>query len=176
MKRIAIDMDDVLADASKRIVEIYNEIIGTTHQISDFETFDWHELIVFDEYSSKVRQRLFEPGFFASLEVMEGSIEIVKKLQEKYEVFIVSAAMEFPNSLIEKSNWLDKHFPFIHWKNRVLCGDKSIISADIIIDDHTKNLDNFKGELPLLFDAPHNRKVTKYQRVKNWNDVAAVLL
>lgn len=176
MKRIAIDMDDVLADATQRIIELYNKNLGTNFNKTDFDTFDWHELIVPEEYLSKVRNILFEPGFFASLAVIPDSVEVVKKLQKKYEVFIVSAAMEFPNSLLEKSQWLDKHFPFIHWKNRVMCGDKSIIAADIIIDDHTKNLENFKGELPLLYDAPHNRKITDYQRVTNWKEIETLLL
>ena len=86
---------------------------------------------------------------------MEGAVEAVKKLQQTYDVYVVSAAMEFPNSLIEKRNWLKKHFPFIDWRNIILCGSKHIINTDYMIDDHPKNLDPFKGET-LLFEAFHN--------------------
>ncbi len=90
-------------------------------------------------------------------------------------MFVVSAATEFPNSLKEKHDWLEQYFPGIHWKNLVLCGDKSIVSGDIMIDDHEKNLITFNGR-PLLFDAMHNQALQGYERVRNWEEVAALLL
>jgi 5'(3')-deoxyribonucleotidase len=95
-------------------------------------------------------------------------------LQENYDIFIVSAAMEFPNSLIEKHDWLQEHFPFISWKNIVFCGDKRVIDTDYLIDDHLKNLDFCKG-MPILFTASHNINVTKHKRVDNWQEVLALL-
>ncbi|HMQ89055.1 MAG TPA: 5'(3')-deoxyribonucleotidase, partial [Flavilitoribacter sp.] len=66
--------------------------------------------------------------------------------------------------------WLADHFPFIHWKNIVFCGDKSIIKADYMIDDHVKNLLNFDGK-GLLFTASHNAEETRFTRVNNWREV-----
>jgi 5'(3')-deoxyribonucleotidase len=43
-------------------------------------------------------------------------------LNNKYELYIVSAGMEFPNSLREKYDWLAEAFPFISWEQIVLCG------------------------------------------------------
>ena len=51
-----------------------------------------------------------EKGFFRDLEVIEGSVEALKKLQEQHEVYIVSAAMEFRNSLEDKLDWLARTF------------------------------------------------------------------
>jgi 5'-nucleotidase len=83
--------------------------------------------------------------------------------------------MEFRNSLAEKYDWLDQYFPHIHWKNRVFCGDKSILRADIMIDDMPYNLVSFQGK-GLLFDAPHNRDNTIFQRVLSWEDSVKELL
>jgi len=83
--------------------------------------------------------------------------------------------MEFPNSLKEKHIWLEKNFPYILWKNMILCGDKSILKGDILIDDHLKNLSVFDGQT-ILFDAIHNRKTEGHQRVKSWKEVADILL
>jgi 5'-nucleotidase len=173
-QRIAIDMDDVMTATGKKILEVYNDKIGTNFTKNDFLNKNFYE--VFDQSNySIIRDAIFQVGFFRELEVMPDAVEVVKALHDKYDVFVVSAAMEFPNSLIEKHDWLAEHFPFIHWKNMVLCGDKSIISADIMIDDHEKNLRTFKGKT-LMFDAIHNQKVTEFQRVMSWKEVAEILL
>ncbi|MEG7769311.1 5'-3'-deoxyribonucleotidase, partial [Listeria monocytogenes] len=77
---------------------------------------------------------------------MESSQYVLRRLNSLYEVFIVSAATEFPQSLTEKQAWLNEHFPFITWQQMVFCGSKTIINADIMIDDHFKNLDHFNGK------------------------------
>ncbi|MGR3812384.1 5' nucleotidase, NT5C type [Jiulongibacter sp. NS-SX5] len=174
-QRLIIDMDDVMADTGGAIIDLYNKHFKTSYQKSDLLEQDiWNEELKAN-YVDELRSKLHEPGFFRNLSVMTGAKEVIKELHEKYDLFVVSAAMEFPNSLKEKSEWLDEHFPYIHWKNRVLCGDKSIIKGDIMIDDHDKNLSVFKGQC-LLFHAMHNHKLEWYQRVKSWKDVAVELL
>jgi len=103
------------------------------------------------------------------LPLIEDSKEIIEALNNKYEVFIVSAAMEFKYSLYEKFEWLDEHFPFIPWKRRVFCGDKSIVNGDVLIDDHDFNLSVFAGR-PIVFTAPHNVHYTEYERMDKWKD------
>ncbi|UBM58471.1 5'-3'-deoxyribonucleotidase [Marinilongibacter aquaticus] len=171
--RIAIDMDDVMADTSEAIVQIYNEAFGTLHSKNDFLTdLRWAD---HHENYQKVRHQLFEPGFFRNIPVMEGAQEVVKALHDRYELFVVSAAMEFPNSLKDKYDWLEEHFPYIHWKNIVFCGDKSIVRAHVIIDDHEKNLIDFEGRA-MMFNAMHNLEIEGYERVMNWQEVGERLL
>ena len=120
------------------------------------------------------REFVFEPGFFRGVAVMEGAKEAVQELMKYFDVYIVSAAMEFPQSLAEKYEWLKEHFPFIHWKNIIFCGDKSIINTDYMIDDHVKNLDVCKGR-PYLFTAAHNINIDRHTRVNNWKEVVEIL-
>lgn len=173
-QRIAIDMDDVMAATAKKILSLYNTTFEKNVKEEDFRKFSFHELIEQEKYQV-IREEIFKVGFFRDIEVMPDAVEVVKALHDKYEVFIVSAATEFPNSLKEKLDWLNEHFPFISWKNTVFCGDKSIVTADFMIDDHEKNLKTFKGK-PILFDAIHNQKVTVYQRFMNWKEISAFLL
>ena len=121
-----------------------------------------------------VRRFVFTPGFFRSLPVMPGAIEALKQLDDKYEVFIVSAAMEFPQSLSEKLEWINQYFPFIPWNRIVFCGDKSLIQADYMIDDHPKNLDKFNGET-IMFHAAHNANIVHHQRVNSWDEIIGLL-
>ena len=90
-------------------------------------------------------------------------------------MFIVSAAMEFPNSLKEKLEWLLEHFPYLTWKQVVLCGDKKLIHGDYMIDDHVKNLKDFVGK-KYLYTSAHNLNVTGYDRINSWKEAAEIFL
>lgn len=171
MARIAIDMDEVIADALAEHIRLYNERWGkSVHQdqlvgrhLSD---------IVDPEHLPSLREFLDE-AFFANLEVMPGAQEVIKKLSKQHDVYITTAAMEVPRSLASKYTWLQQHFPFLSPMNYVFCGDKSIVDADYLIDDQARHFDKFKG-VGILFDAPHNRKLTGYTRVRNWYEVEAL--
>ena len=164
-------MDGVLADVEGQLLDWYRTKYGVTLTREDIKGRSEEEL--FPE-SGALREFLFTSGFFRTLPVMEGAVEAVKDLMKDYEVYIVSAAMEFPQSLIEKQQWLAEHFPFISWRNIVFCGDKSIIDTDFLIDDHCKNLDFCKGKA-LMFTAFHNVNLNHHQRVNNWKEIPALV-
>ncbi|MBS1654646.1 MAG: 5'(3')-deoxyribonucleotidase, partial [Bacteroidetes bacterium] len=99
MKRIAVDMDNVLADITEQFIRYHEKEFGERKTIkeitgiSDLEAFP------------NARKYLYQQGFFATPPVIENSQQILAELNKKYEVFIVSAAMEFPQSLPEKQEW-----------------------------------------------------------------------
>ncbi|MEQ9425686.1 MAG: 5'(3')-deoxyribonucleotidase [Cyclobacteriaceae bacterium] len=172
--KIAVDMDDVLAATYSQVIRIFREENENDYTDEWFEgksykeAFPGHHL----EIAISIPHR---KDFFDHLPVMENSPEVMKALCDKYDVFIVSAAMEYPYSLKPKLDWLKIHFPFIHWKNIVMCGDKSIIKADYLIDDHSYNLETFNGQ-PLIYSALHNLKETRFERMNNWEDIASKFL
>lgn len=171
--RIAIDMDEVLADPIRKFLKLYNRDYGVSlDTMLDPGNEIYHH--VPEEVKDKWFDYINEEGFFRDIEPIEGSIDAVKKLQEKYDVYIVSAAMEFRNSLVDKYDWLEEHFPFISWKNIIFCGEK-IVDVDIMIDDRAKNFIGFKGR-KLLFSSPHNLLLTEYERVDNWQQVLDKLM
>ena len=172
-QRIAIDMDEVIADTIEKFITIYKrehnlEILPDSFYGKEFATALPQELI------GTNRKYINEPGFFRDIPVMPDSQRVVKELCEKYDVFIVSAAMEFRNSLIDKLDWLNEHFPFISWTNIIFCGLK-IVNVDIFIDDRIRNFSDFDGR-KLLYSSPHNLLINDYERVDNWLQVADKLL
>lgn len=171
--KIAIDMDEVLADPLVKFIELYNRDYGVSLDLKIDAGNELHQQVPAD-ISHKWYDYINEKGFFRDLPLIEGSVDAVKKLQEKHEVYIVSAAMEFPNSLEDKYYWLQEHFPFIGWKNIMFCGEK-IVDADVMIDDRAKNFVDFKGR-KLLFTSPHNLLLTAYERVNNWEEVLEKLM
>lgn len=175
MKRIAIDMDDVLADTSIKIISEINKRLNKSYSMHELLGNDALKMEFYQDYLAH-NSFLNEPGFFLDLPVKENAVEIVKELGKHYEIFIVSAATEFPESLKEKLSWLEEHFPFISWTHVVFCGHKYMIQADYLIDDHEKNLKTFSTGTPLLFSALHNLHIEGYERVNSWNEIANLLL
>ena len=172
-QRIAIDMDDVIAHTIDRFADIYKK----KHNI-DLNSTNLHGKEIREVLPAEIRhtlsQYINEPGFFRHINVMPRSQEIVKELTGIYDVYIVSAAMEFKNSLIDKFEWLAEHFPFIPWTHIIFCGHK-IVKVDVIIDDRTRNFTDFDGR-KLLYSSPHNMLIEGYERVNTWDEVAEKLL
>jgi len=173
-QRIAIDMDDVMADTHSKFIQLYLAGEMPRYTLEELKEKSFHELFDEDEYRA-LSQRVYEPGFFSDIPVMEGAQDVIADLMTKYDVFIASAAQEFPNSLREKWDWLQTHFPAISWRNYIFMGDKSVLNTDYLIDDLPRNLRTFQGE-GLLFDALHNREDTQFRRMKSWQDIADLLL
>ena len=171
--RIAIDMDEVLADPIAKFIDIYQAEHGYNYTLDQMHGKEFTELLP-SEISHTLREYINRKGFFRDLKLIPGSREVVEQLCQKHDVYIVSAAMEFPNSLQDKLEWLGDHFPFISWTNIIFCGHK-IVNVDIMIDDRIRNFNGFAGR-PLLFSSPHNLTLTEYERVNTWEEVAAKLL
>ena len=171
---IFVDMDEVLADTYGAHIEIYNaEFKGelTTELCLGSEV--WR--MVPEHHQDSVRKHATRRAFFRDLVPIKDSVSILKELSKKHEVYIASAAMQFPNSLEEKSDWLDEHLPFIPWQNRILCGYKHILRGDVLIDDRSYNLENFEGR-GILFTSPHNVNTKGFERADSWEEVGDLLL
>lgn len=173
-QRIAIDMDEVIADSTFAYIARYNAEFNahlTVEQLNGKKVRD----VVPAEHRERVVGYPFTPGFFRHLPVIEDSQAVIQQLAEKYEIFIASAAMEFPPCFADKFAWLQQHFPFISPINIVFCGDKSIVQADYLIDDSVRHFKHFRGE-GIVFTSPFNRHDQGYRRVNNWQEVHALFL
>ena len=173
-KRLLIDMDHVMADITSQFIKWYSDATGT--EINRDDLVGKPEDLAFPQ-PDLIRNFLYMPGFFRTAPVMTGSREVVRELNALYDIYIVSAALEFPQSLIEKYEWLSEHFPFLGWQQIVFCGSKKAIVGDYMIDDHLKNLNHFTGE-KILFSATHNigTHINGYKRVNDWEEVRSMFI
>lgn len=171
MKRILVDMDGVMADIYTRYFELYKQETGLTK--SPDEIIGLKETEAFPQALRWVEKA----GFFRNLPVIPDSQRVLKQLNESFEIIVISMATEYPASLTDKQLWLNDNFPFISWKQVVFCGNKSLIPADLMIDDHFKNLDNFDGET-IMFMQPHNFNAGdhKHMIVSSWAEIEKILL
>lgn len=166
--RIAIDMDEVMADALGEQLRRYNTMFDARITA---DALAGHHLETYVPAAHQAAARaMFDTSFFAELAVLPDCQAVIRELSATYEVFIVTAAMDVPCSFDAKYQWLQRHFAFIPPTHIVFCGDKSIVDADFLIDDRARHFTRFKGQ-GVLFTAPHNVHETRYPRVSSWADV-----
>jgi 5'(3')-deoxyribonucleotidase/uncharacterized protein with PQ loop repeat len=169
--RIAIDMDEVMANALAEHVRRYNTAFGTRLAIDDLHGRHLEECIPPEHRTAA--EAMLDATFFERLAVLPDCQDVIRELTVRHDVFIVTAAMDVPCSFDAKYRWLQRHFPFIPSSNIVFCGDKGVIDADYLIDDRARHFLSFKGR-PLLFSAPHNAHETRYPRVSSWAEIREV--
>lgn len=168
MKRLIVDMDDVIADSTGQFIDWYEKEFGVRIERAVLNGKDESE--GFPDNHDILRQFPYRENFFRTMKMNEGCREVLEQLNRRYELFIVSAAMEFPQSLNEKLEWLNEHLPFLTWKQIVFCGSKAIVHGHYMIDDLPHNLERFSGE-KYIFSAPHNLQINHFQRLNNWREV-----
>lgn len=174
MIRIAIDMDEVIADTVTGLLAWYADEFGYQWTPQMLNGTGFAGLAPEHAYQC-MREMLHQGDFFETIPVMPGSQVVVEALNARYEVFVASAAMDYPGSCLAKHRWLRRNFPFIPEQRIVFCGDKSILRADYLIDDHARHFRQFAGQ-GILFASPHNIHVTGYPRVSNWQEVESMFL
>jgi len=172
--RVALDMDGVMADTLAKYLDAYNRAFGESLTLAGLEGRELENAVP-KERSAAARELLLAPGFFRDVPVMPGSQEVVRELQQRYEVFVASAAMDVPTSFDDKFAWLGEHFPFIPPSHIVFCGDKSVLDVDYLVDDMPRHFETFRGK-PVLFSAPLNAGETRYPRVSGWAELRRLLL
>lgn len=173
MKRIAVDMDEVLADFSTELMNRMNEKYNLNITKEDLAGTPMQKL--YPELAEDMFDIVNTDSFFRSLPVIEDSQEVLKELSNHYEIVIATAAMLSPNSFSAKYDWLREHFPFLNPNLFVFCGDKSTIKADYLIDDHIYQLNTF-GNRGIMFTSPHNINEPYDIRMDNWQELKSYFL
>ena len=173
MERIAVDMDEVLADYSGELMKRVNEKFDL--KLTNEDLYGTHIQKLYPELADDIFDIVNTDSFFRSLPVIKDSQEILEELAGHYEIVIATAAMLSPNSFVAKYDWLQEHFPFLNPNFFVFCGDKSTIKADYLIDDHIYQLNAFQDS-GILFTAAHNVNVSYDVRMNDWQELRTFFL
>jgi 5'(3')-deoxyribonucleotidase len=165
--RIAVDMDEVIADTVAEHLTRYNRDYNGNITKADLRGKWIWDVVAIDRHP-RLEEYLRSDDFFDVLDVIPDAQRVLRRLQQQFEIFIASAAMEVPTSFNAKYRWLERHFPTIPATNIVL-------RADYLIDDNPRQLRRFSGT-GILYDAPHNAAVTGFRRVHNWLEIESLFL
>ena len=125
MKRVFIDMDNVLVDFQSGLDQVSEEVKA--------------------EYAGRLDEI---PGLFAKMKPMEGAIDAVHELQKRYDLFILSTApWKNPSAWSDKVEWVTKYLDDVFHKRMVITHRKDLCQGDYLIDDRGKNgTSEFAGE------------------------------
>ena len=125
MKRVFIDMDNVLVDFQSGLDQVSEEVKA--------------------EYAGRLDEI---PGLFAKMKPMEGAIEAVHELQKRYDLFILSTApWKNPSAWSDKVDWVTKYLDDVFHKRLIISHHKDLCQGDYLIDDRGKNgTSEFAGE------------------------------
>ncbi|SPJ23702.1 5' nucleotidase, NT5C type [Palleronia abyssalis] len=167
--RIAIDMDEVMADTHAAKYALFAErgFAPSDDELSGRKLAD----LAPADITAAVECEMHKGFFFADIAPMTGAVEAVKDLTSRHEVYVATAAMDYPASVPHKIAWLARHFPFIDPQNYVFCGDKGIVRADLLIDDSPRHFTGFSGQ-GVCFEALHNRGEDCTYRLSGWAEAA----
>lgn len=165
--RIAIDMDEVMSDTHAAKYALYSDrgFAPSDEDLAGRKLGD----IAPAETTAAVELEMHKGFFFANLQPVEGAVDAIRDLSEHHEIFVATAAMDYPASVPHKIAWLARHFPFIDPQNYVFCGDKGILKADLLIDDSPRHFPGFAGQ-GVCFTALHNHGEEVEVRLDRWAD------
>ena len=184
MKKVLVDLDDVLA--LNGYLNLLNKFLGTNYKIEEFDNY-YLESILNSEQLKNYREYFNKNNVYDHSEIAPYSYATLMRLMAEYEVYICSSyyseldgALPY-NEIPKKCEFLIKNYPFLTRKNFMFVNDKTMIYADVKIDDRIENLEN--AETKLLFTTHHNKDISRYElekqgviRLKNWKDVDNILL
>lgn len=142
-KKVMIDMDGTLCSFAKSYLQWKKEHPQIEYPQSQF-------------------------GFFSNLEPISGAVEAYKKLQEYYDVYILTRPSTYNlMCYTEKADWVKRYLGFDELENLIICCDKSLVKGDFLIDDTTQagQLD-FSG-IHIHFDT---------EKFPNWESVLKYLI
>lgn len=87
-------------------------------------------------------------GFFLKLEPLPNAIESVNELKKTFDVWILTRpSYNNINCYSEKAQWVLDNLGYDMLEKTILCGDKSLIKGDFLIDDQgNAGQENFEGK------------------------------
>lgn len=186
-KTIMIDMDEVIVKG--RFSDFLNDFLGEV----DFEKLNGYfrqDLIKGrEEDFRKIYQfkNLYKKDDGSFIEPLPDCVDTIRKLNECYEVYIVTSyiwkedVIDAAHNLKYKFEYLKHFLPFMDINNFIFISDKSKMKFDIGIDDRPGNLKNCDKKL--LFTEFRNEKISKEElekdnitRANNWLEVQKLLI
>lgn len=175
-------MDDVIVVC--RFKEFLKEFLGDI----DFENNQNYYLQDYikgreEEFKKRYKyQNLYKYNNGEYVEPLPSCVDVIKKLNEKYDVYIVTTfvwkhdVIDAATNLKNKFEYLNYWFPFIDSNKFIFMTDKTKIQYDIGIDDRLLNLNSCNRKI--LFTDFRNKIISDeklekegIKRANNWLEI-----
>ena len=154
-----MDIDGVLTDHVTYMLEFIRGTILKDVDMTKEDVDSWDKLIGGYSFKTIFEKCLEYDDFLRNMPVIEGAVEGVNRLVEKFHVIIVTAR---PASTAEETYiWLRKNgFQF----HTLLVGntvDRTLLNIDVLIDDNPHAITGFamRGGLSIVYSQPWNKRL-----------------
>ncbi len=177
--RILVDMDGVLADLETQFLQIWR----SRHPQKFFVPLEERTTFyIRDDYPEGLKPLVddvyWEPGFFKGMEIVPGAKQALAEMRALgLDVFLCSSPLrKYRHCVLEKFEWVDMHLGSDWTQRLVLTRDKTLVQADILIDDKPviTGVESKPAWEHILYDRPYNR--TSDKRRLTWDTWKSVLL
>ena len=175
--KILLDMDNTMNRLWENYIVYLNDIYKTNFSCTreDMQSYGLANNLKLPERfddPDTLRQRVFQtPGFWTSIEIFdEYTKPVVEEMYKKHDVYICTTPWhDYTECCSEKIMWVRKHLPFFDIDKMIFIKNKSMVRADLIIDDAPENLENMPFN-KIIMDFPYNRNIGGL-RVFGWKEV-----
>jgi 5'-nucleotidase len=178
--RILIDMDGVIADFDGEFLLRWrarhpDKLYVPLEERTTFYVKDQYP----DELKSLVVEILVEPTFFRDMLPVSGAKDALDEMEKMgFEVFICTSPLStYKNCVLEKYEWVEKYLGSAWVERIILTKDKTIINADILIDDKPTltGVESIPKWEHILYDRPYNRVANRRRMTwDNWKEVMTI--
>ncbi len=154
---VAVDVDEVVASLHVPWLARYNRDYDDILSLSMLNRWEYDELVK-PECGIKILEYLHDKDLYEHVPPVPGALAGVTWLRDNGArvVFVTSCVK---GMIDQKMEWLVEH-RFIEsqrlMKDLIPATDKSLVRADILIDDAVHNVKSFLGHR-ILFDRPWNK-------------------
>jgi len=177
-KILGVDLDNVISDTDSLIRSMIYELFEIKLEQNDITDFLLSNCCITEKQSNYLFE-IFHEQRCSEANPIEGAVEILKKITNKYEIHIVTSRPEFTK---EKTvNWLVENN--VTYERIDFCNDKhnSPIAYDTFIEDNPETVYNMakKGIRSLLYDYPWNQNLKEKLnifRVFSWDEIYTYLI
>jgi 5'(3')-deoxyribonucleotidase len=167
---IAIDVDDTVLDLMNKWLSLYNSEYNDNIDKNKITQWNFSQFLK-PECGNKIYDYLEFPNLYNYIAPIEGALEGINKLKNMgHRVIFVTAGMHKGKYLrLKELGFLDKEEDYVEAR------DKSLILADVLIDDRPFNLWQFKGKYGIVFEEPWSDDEDLEYRAKDWKEVVSII-
>ena len=174
---IICDVDNILNNLMEKTLKLYNARMDKNIQMSDIVAYSFAECLSIED-ADAITELFKEKELWDSLTPLPASQKGLRRLvNQGHRVYLATAT--HPINFPWKVEWITKYFPYIPMENIMRVTDKSLLKADILIDDCLDHLTANICERVCL-DYPWNRSESKdyaydIKRAHTWNDIVNII-
>ncbi len=170
---LCVDIDDTINNLTEKAFEILNKRGGVRHDMSELTSYDFYKCLPKNDVKTLLELFKDKELWDSLTPIKDSQWGIQTLLNLGHRVVFATATHEY--NFAWKCEWMAKYFPIVSTNDIVRIKDKSLIRADIMIDDCLEHLISNPCER-ICLDNYWNRDDSKdyvydIYRAHNWKEI-----